>query len=152
MTARPTFTLAGAATVTGKSRRTIGRMLEAGELDGAERDASGAWSIPVESLLAAGLTVHPPTPAEAVPAAPVQTDHDDVGAAAQVAEWRRRAEVAEAIAAERADALEDMRTALAIAQRMLAASVDAEPDRAAAGAEVQNVEPRRRWWRRSGPR
>ena len=148
MTDRPVFTLTAAANVTGKSRRTIGRMLDAGELAGAVRDESGAWSIPVESLLAAGLTVHPPTPADAVPAepdpSPSSSTRDDE-TAAQLAEWRRRAEVAEAIAAERADALEDMRTALAIAQRMLAGADDEQVHHGEDG-----VPTRRRWWRRSG--
>ncbi len=45
---------------------------------------------------------------------------------AELAEWQRRAEVAEAVAAERAAALDDLRTALALAQRMLGTSAPAD--------------------------
>ena len=46
---------------------------------------------------------------------------------AELADWRRRAEVAEAIAAERAAALEDVRTALDIANRMLGPGPSTNP-------------------------
>lgn len=132
---RPTFTVTGAAAATGKSRRTIGRMLDAGELVGAHRDDTGAWSIPAEALLGAGLQLHAPTPPGPVPPPPDSAPQEPHGRAreavpaavdaehlrAELADWRRRAEVAEAIAAERAHALDDVRAALALAQRMLPA-------------------------------
>jgi hypothetical protein len=117
---RPTFTLAGAADATGRSRRTIGRLLEAGQLEGAHRDDTGAWVIPLAALLGAGLHLNAPTPPDDPPPAqpaPVADDADLLRA--ENAELRRRAEVAEAIAAERAQALEDMRASLRIAERML---------------------------------
>ena len=119
---RPTLTVSAAAAATGKSRRTIGRLLDAGRLDGAEQDEAGTWHIPVDALIAAGLTLHAPsppdvTPTDATPLAPRPDDLDRLRA--EVADWRRRAEVAEAVAAERAAALNDVRTALDLANRML---------------------------------
>lgn len=130
MSGRPELSITEAAHAAGKSRKTIGRMLDAGELEGAYREGDGDGGpscIPVEALLAAGLNLHPPEPpepAEPTPArpSPVGTPTDDVELRAELAEWQRRAEVAEAVAAERADALDDLRTALALAQRMLGTS------------------------------
>ncbi len=125
-------TITEAAEATSRSRRTIGRMLDAGQLEGAHREGDGgSWRIPVEALLAAGLTLHapePPEPAPPTPArpSPVGTPTDDVELRAELAEWQRRAEVAEAVAAERAAALDDLRTALALAQRMLGTSAPAD--------------------------
>lgn len=158
-TSRPTFTVSSAADVTGKSRRTIGRMLADGELPGAHK-TDGAWTIPLESLLAAGLTVNAPSPPDPAPAppdaAPLPPPAARVDAAeldrvrSEAIEWRRRAEVAEAIAAERAAALEDVRAALAMAQRMLPPVATmalppppAEPDPLPPPAQ------RRRWWRKA---
>ncbi len=126
------LTITEAAEATGRSRRTIGRMLDAGQLEDVHREGDGgSWRIPVEALLAAGLALHapeqpepaPPTPARP---SPVGTPTDDVELRAELAEWQRRAEVAEAVAAERADALDDLRTALALAQRMLGTSAPAD--------------------------
>lgn len=168
MTARPTFTVAAAATATGKSRRTIGRMLDADELPGATRDDSGTWSIPADALLAAGLQLHAPSPPDPVESArgPETThpesargsDADEVAQLrAEVADLRRRAEVAEAIADERAAALADVRQALDLATRMLPASTTPTefpnavagdfPDREGERAPTE-VPRRRRWLRR----
>jgi hypothetical protein len=122
MNARPMLTVTEAATATGKSRRSIGRLLDAGRLDGAEKDEADIWRIPVEALIAAGLTLHAPSPPDA--ARTVDTSASPPADAldhlrAELADWRRRAEVAEAIAAERAAALDDVRTALDLATRML---------------------------------
>jgi len=130
-TSRPVLSVTEAATATGRSRRSIGRLLDQGRLDGAVRDATG-WHIPVEALIAAGLPVYAPTPAvdtptpsmPAPPTAPPPTDLDALRA--ELADWRRRAEVAEAIAAERAAALDDVRTALEMANRMLMPGTSAE--------------------------
>ena len=124
-TSRPVFSVTEAAAATGKSRRTIAWLLDAGRLDGAVRDATG-WHIPVEALIAAELPVYAPTPAvdtlpPSTPAPPPTAPPTDLDALrAELEDWRRRAEVAEAIAAERAAALDDVRSALAMANRMLA--------------------------------
>lgn len=104
------LTAAEAAEITGKSRRTIGRMLTAGHLPGAERTPQG-WRIPLTALddLAPSETATAPPPPDTLTAL-----------RAEVADWRRRAEVAEAVAAERADALADARASLALAQRLAA--------------------------------
>jgi hypothetical protein len=171
---RPTFTISAAAEATGKSRRTIGRMLDAGELVGATRDDSGAWAIPVEALLGAGLQLHAPTPPDAAndraatTPADLPKDANDRATSegaqlrAELADWRRRAEVAEAIAAERAEALADVRAALALAHRMLPATAttgdfsDAPAPAPASTPEAPNTRtpetpaagPPRRWWQR----
>ena len=122
-TARPVLSVTEAAHATGKSRRTVARLLDTGRLDGAERDSAGTWRIPVEALIAAGLTLHAPAPPDATSTtAPLTAPPIDPLDAlrAELADWRRRAEIAEAIAAERANALDDVRTALAMANRMLA--------------------------------
>ena len=151
---RPTFTVTAAARATGKSRRTIARMLDAGELADAHRDDAGAWVIPADALIAAGLTLHAPSPPDPV-SAPTPTPLADPVAdlRAEVAEWRRRAEVAEAVAAERAAALDDVRSALALAQRMLLPGPDVATAVAMpAPTDTLRVEPapaRRRRWRRT---
>jgi hypothetical protein len=122
-TARPVLSVTEAAHATGKSRRTVARLLDTGRLDGAERDSAGTWRIPVEALIAAGLTLHAPAPPDATSTtAPLTAPPIDPLDAlrAELADWRRCAEIAEAIAAERANALDDVRTALAMANRMLA--------------------------------
>lgn len=129
LTSRPTFSITAAAEATGKSRRTIGRLLDADELTGAHRDDSGTWSIPADALLAAGLQLHAPSPpdppTEAENSRAPETRGPDPEAdqlRTELEEWRRRAEVAEAIAAERAAALADVRQALDLATRMLPAT------------------------------
>ncbi len=158
--ARPVLTLTEAAAATGKSRRTVGRLLDAGRFDGAQRDDAGTWRIPVDALLAAGLTLHAPSPptdasADVAPVVPTWTPSpspDELTAVrAELADWRRRAEVAEAVAEERGAALADLRrlvapiTAAPIGtgaphDRMTAAPIPEPP--AAAGDR------RARWWRR----
>jgi len=142
------LTAAEVADRLGKSRRTVGRMLAAGDFPGAERTSQG-WRIPAADLDAQtdpGGTAdrrgedrweHPP----GYRRRPVQTDpadaaNDDLASSqttstadtvaritAELEEWRRRAEVAEAVAAERADALADARASLALAQRLAAVTI-----------------------------
>ena len=156
-TDRPTFTVSSAAQVTGKSRRTIARMLDAEALPGATRDDSGAWCIPLEALLAAGLQVHAPSPPddqqEATERSLTPTEATEAEQLrAELADWRRRAEVAEAIAAERAAALADVRSALDLAQRMLPASTPSTPSTTPTPIPTTpTAEPRPRWWRKARP-
>lgn len=142
MSERPTLTVRQAAKATRVSMRTIRRRLSAGEFPNATQDTSDRlmpWRIPVDDLLAAGMTLYAPTPADEDEPAPQvqheQRDELDV-LRAEVAEWRRRAEVAEAIADERAARIED----LGVALRALAAGSPIEDEDAG--------QRRRRWGRR----
>ena len=157
---RPTFTVSAAAEATGKSRRTIARLLDADSLPGATRDESGAWCIPLEALLAAGLRVHAPsppdepqehTPTPSTPA-PAAEPTEAEQLRAELADWRRRAEVAEAVAAERAAALADVRSALELAQRMLPVTTTPETTATPAVPATSALAAQRpRWWRRERP-
>ena len=111
---RPRFTLREAAERTGVSQSTVRRRLDAGDFPNAEQDAAGVWHVPVEDLLAAGLSLSR-SPEERI-------DLRETRAVDQLrallAEERAQREAAEQIAAERAEHLETVRTAL----RMLEAA------------------------------
>lgn len=121
MSERPLLTITEAANAAGVDRRTIRRRLDSGAFPGAVRDqehgphrgAGGAvWRIPIEDLLAAGLVLHAPTAAEEpTPPAPVVVSDAEL-LRQELEVWRRRAEVAEAVAEERGHALDDARLAL----------------------------------------
>jgi excisionase family DNA binding protein len=135
------LTLAEAAEALGKSRRTVGRLIAAGGLEGAVKTAQG-WSIPAETIDAMTGPTSTDQTEDTTDAAP------DAGPSAAMAEiqreleqWRRRAEVAEAVAAERGDALNDARVSLALAQRLAAVTL-------AEAVQVREIEPKnteRRW-------
>lgn len=91
-------------------------MLAAGELVGAHKIA-GEWQIPLEALLAAGLRLYAPTPPDTTTST---TSPPDTTTSAELAMLRaevvrlsHRAEMAEALASERAEALADMRSVIA---------------------------------------
>ncbi|MFI6348723.1 helix-turn-helix domain-containing protein [Streptomyces sp. NPDC050560] len=67
---RPWLTQREAAQACGVSRSTIRRRREAGDLPDSRRDAQRGWLIPVDDLLAAGLRLHAPAPAESEAATP----------------------------------------------------------------------------------
>lgn len=113
---RPTFNILGAAHATGASRRTIARMLVDGRISGASK-VDGEWQIPLASLLAAGLRLHAPSPPDAPS---TTTTPPDTTTSAELALLRaenvrlsHRAEMAEALATERAEALADLRSVIA---------------------------------------
>ena len=64
MNAGPTVSLAEAARHSPRSVATLRRWLAAGTIAGAERDAAGAWAIPVAALVEAGAwpSTTPPDP------------------------------------------------------------------------------------------
>lgn len=138
------------------SRSTLRRRLAQGAFPHAAQDTSGAWTVPVADLLAAGLRINAPRvageqaqpvvsrvsgPAHQLPASLVEQGHSGAGEQAlaiRVAELERalavaemRVEGAERLAAERAARIDDLRGAL----RMLEVA-----PRPAAGQQ------RRRWW------
>lgn len=116
MTARPKLTLSEAADAASLSRRTLRRWLDAGRFPNAERNEAGVWVVPVEELLAAGVRLHASKPEPAPTSQPRLTPTPEPSELDrlrdELAAWRLRAEVAEAVAAERGDALADARLAL----------------------------------------
>ena len=116
MNNRPTLTVTEASAATGRSRRTLGRMLASGALADASK-VDGEWQIPLASLLAAGLRLHAPSPPDA-PSSSIATPPDTTSSAelellrAENVRLSHRAEMAEALATERAEALDDLRTSL----------------------------------------
>lgn len=106
---RPRLSVTEAAEATRTSRSTIRRRLDRGALPNAERDEDGWWRIPVADLLAAGLPLHRPAPGAEPPADPAEVDR----LRADLAEQRRRADVAEAELRARREQVADLRHALA---------------------------------------
>ncbi|MFI7278613.1 helix-turn-helix domain-containing protein [Streptomyces sp. NPDC049879] len=98
---RPRLTIREAADACGVSPSTIRRRRERGDLPGAVLDPARGWLVPVEDLLAAGLRLHAPAPADAEPGtAGAVPGGASAGAGAEVvAELRAR--LAEAEAARR---------------------------------------------------
>lgn len=134
-TVRPMLTLTEAAVACGVSRATLRRSLDAGAFPDAEQDDSPnrVWRISVNSLLDAGYRVNAPVSA----LRPFAEQSDDTGDTSsheqgeQVAELRvrlaeadGRAERWQAVAEERAQALQRADIAL----RMLNAGTSAEGD------------------------
>ncbi len=118
---RPWLSLSEAAQAASCARITIRRALDAGKFpqakrgDGPKGPGSGGWLIPVDDLLAAGFTLGRSGPEPVQPAAQVpapDTASQIATLRGELAELRRRAEVAEAVAAERGRHLDDMRVAL----------------------------------------
>ena len=126
---RPRWTAAEAARRCGVGRATIQRALAAGRIPGAEQRESG-WSIPIEGLLEAGFKFDGYRPHDTEQPAPVTParEHDRASdeqarrvtaLEQQLAESRRLGEMermgrehAEALAAERAERIVDLRQAL----------------------------------------
>ena len=123
--APPSVSQARAAEICGVSTTTVRRYRQSGRLFGCEPDEkSGGWQIPIPSLVAAGLLdrsspadtvtaerVEPDkSPHEITPQTALETRISELEAALAKAE--QRAAVAEAIAAERGQALEVERQAL----------------------------------------
>ena len=102
---RPRWSATEAAKRAGVSRSTIQRMIADGRLE-AEKDPDGNWVIALEALLAAGLRVDRPSPPEDAQT-PAQSAPDPAHRAleleTELAQWKTRAQIAEAIAAERAE-------------------------------------------------
>lgn len=139
-----TLTITDVSKRAGVSRRTIGRMIAEGRLE-AVQDSSGVWRITPAQVLAAGLPLDRNTPTE-TPTAPVTDETERLRA--ELVEWRTRAQVAEAIATERGAILDDLRQALAMAQRTLTTGTDVS----VSGVTLTSSTARRRWWPRRSQR
>lgn len=63
---RPAWTISEAVERTGASRSTIRRYRDAGKFAHAFKDSAGVWRVPIEDLLAAGLSVSDPARVEQV--------------------------------------------------------------------------------------
>jgi hypothetical protein len=115
----PLLSLTAAARTAGVSRSTLRRRLAEGAFRGAQRDAQGAWLVPVADLIQAGLSpaVTPPmnTPVNgmvngvvSLPDLPARVAQLE----AELAAERLKRELAERLATERLDRVEDLRVAL----------------------------------------
>ncbi len=101
---RPTFTVSQAADLCQVSRKSVTRRMSALQDHGAVKDSLGQWVIPVEALLAVGLRPGRPSgPTQGEPVPPPDVGHvshpepvTPTAIVAEMAEYRRRAEVAEA--------------------------------------------------------
>lgn len=104
---RPALSLSQAAEATGKHRNTIRNALTGDRFPNAYRDGAGAWRIPVGDLLGAGFTLYAPTAAEVQVTSEPAGDGDVVDRLrAELADLRRRVDLAEALAAERERTME----------------------------------------------
>lgn len=114
---RPSLTLTAAAEACGVSRRTIRRRLDAGHFPNAWQESGGVRRVPVVDLIAAGLHPNASRPVtepstEPTSSTPPSEPSELSRLRSELEDWKRRAEIAEAVAAERADALADARLAL----------------------------------------
>jgi DeoR/GlpR family transcriptional regulator of sugar metabolism len=108
MSSQQTFTLNGAAKLTGYSLPTIRRRLDALQKAGATQQ-DGVWVIPLSALHTAGLMVKldsNETPNDTGQSLVARTPNEIDALRAQLAEALQRAAVAEAVASEREKALE----------------------------------------------
>jgi hypothetical protein len=108
----PLLSLTAAARTAGVSRSTLRRRVAEGAFRGAQRDAQGAWLVPVADLIQAGLSpaVTPPmgTPVNGAVSLPARVAQLE----AELAAERLKRELAERLATERLDRVEDLRVAL----------------------------------------
>lgn len=101
------FTFAQAVEVTGKSRSTLHRKRDMLRQAGAHQDAAGVWRIPVSALVACGLLDTPETSRKGSSDMRL-VPHDETSLSGEIEQLRlalleaeKRADVAEARAAER---------------------------------------------------
>lgn len=117
------------------SKRTLMRRIDQLTKHGAYRDDAGVWRVTPDALRAAGFTPGKPS-APDTPRDTASSSADNAELSqlrAELEQWRRRAEIAEAIAAERERVIETQAASL----RMLTPSSTAEPAR--------------RWWNKLLP-
>lgn len=120
---RPALTLSEAAAACGRGRSTIRRYLDADRFPGAFREPgeagpeTGPWRIPLEDLIAAGLTPNRSGPAAGLAhETPLRTA---VSGADDEPDWRIRALVAEARLEERAATVVALEGRVGALERMM---------------------------------
>lgn len=118
------FTAGEAARACGVSRTTISRAAAAGRIPGAERDETGAWTLPLSGLLAAGYNPGKPSPPEA---APPRRGDDEAPVPAEVYELTLELERARAEARVQAARAEALERVVAIYERQLEAPQETVP-------------------------
>jgi hypothetical protein len=130
------FSIKRAAEVTSVHANTVRRRLRKGgvpgEFPGAKQDPYGVWKIPKGDLLAAGLTLNAPKEGQGEPVAPPD-NAELTRLREEVARWRNRAEVAEALAGERDRALVIAENALRALGPGSGATTHTEPENRSAG-------------------
>lgn len=123
-----TFTVREAAAACDVHPNTVRRAIKGNKFPNAYTDAAGTWRLPVADLEAAGFRPHRAGPTVPASVEKVTTANSVATGAAvdrvheleaeavrlrvEMAELARRADVAEALAAERAERVEDLRLAL----------------------------------------
>jgi len=112
----PTLSQSEAAKACGVSVATIRRARRSGRIGGAYEDGHGGWSIPIPSLVAAGM-IAPVTPPTGDTAPPTEVAADTERLRRELDEVRHRAERAEAIAAERERTIEVLQQSLRMLER-----------------------------------
>ncbi len=153
-----------ASRVTGISLSTLRRRRSDLRKAGATQHADGTWSIPVHTLITLGMLdkvgPHSPAPTERPSDAPTW---DQVASLRdQLTDARQRAAVAEAVAHERGNALEDARRAMRMLETRTV-TPSATPDEASnhkanlslvptnpvsePPPETRTERPMRSWWR-----
>ncbi len=147
---RPELSISELAAAAGRDRRTVDRWIKSGRFVGAhmvDTPTGPAWRVPVAEVVAAGIQLHAPTRPEQP--APKPADLDALAQlVAERDEWRRRAEVAEAVAEERGEHLADLRRALA---PLTAGPIGDTPPPGTPAARIPEPpadDRRARWWRR----
>lgn len=118
--APPTLSQSEAAKACGVSVATIRRARRSGRIEGAYEDGHGGWSIPIPSLIAAGLlTATTPPTGDTAPhmEPPTAPDPDTAQLRRELDEARHRAARAEAIAAERERTIEVLQRSLRMLER-----------------------------------
>ncbi len=129
------MTIRDVSTASGIDRRTLTTHLKEGRFPNAFRETSdrgvakGPWFIPVGDLVAAGIALDESQPAHngAGPtSSELRAELDTVRA--ELAEERSRRRVAEALADERASAIEHLRDALKTMETLAAAATPEPPE------------------------
>lgn len=106
----PTLSLSEATSRCSVSRATIQRRLKAGDLVGAYRTNSGGWSIPISSLIGAGLIPRTTPPDDTSESE--ETTEPVLDQSLEIAVLKVELHAARQLAEERAERISDLKAAL----------------------------------------